>query len=109
SEHRLGTGGRDREVSAAIREWIAELVQPSFRLAVLDLDVRDRRPALRTPVDHSLAAVDQPILIQPDEHVADSLGEPYVEREAHPSPVAGGAQPFELVADHIPMLLFPLP
>ena len=54
---------------------------------------------MRVPVDQPLAAVDQPVLEQAEERVADGPGTDRVEREPGPLPVAAAAHLLELAED----------
>ena len=56
AEHRLGAGGGDHHLARAVGQRIRELVQLALRpLVVVDLEVGERRPARRAPVDERRA------------------------------------------------------
>src|SRR2546422_608844 len=57
------------------------------------------RGATRAPVDHSVAAVDQPLLPQRDEHFTHRAGIGLVEGETRPRPVARRADLPQLLED----------
>ena len=78
-------------------------------LLELHLEVREGRVAAGTPVDDVVAPVDQPVFVEPDEDLAHGPGEALVHGEALALPVAGAAQPLELVQDDAAVLLLPLP
>ncbi len=61
------------------------------------------------PVDEAAAAIDQPVPVQPDKHLSDSLRQPLVHGEAFPLPVAGAAEAFQLVDDGGAVFFLPLP
>jgi len=79
------------------------------RLLVFDLEIRDGRGAARAPVHQVLAAVDEPALVEADEGLAHGGGQPLVQGEAFPLPVAGDSQPALLFADTRMIDLLPLP
>ena len=70
-------------------------------------EIADRVPGI--PVDHVVVAVDQPLLVEVDEHLLDRLHVALVEREALVLVVARGAQALELLHDRAPVALAPLP
>src|SRR5262249_43245288 len=84
-QHRLRPSGRDDQAPAPVRERIGDLPQgPADTLFDLDLQVRQRRAARGTPVDQVLAAVDESVLVERDEHLADRPRESLVEGEPRP-------------------------
>ena len=76
---------------------------------LLDLEVGDRRPRARIPVDHVAVAVDVALLVQRDEHLEHGLRVRLVEREPLLCVVARRAEPLELLNDRPAVLLPPLP
>ncbi len=78
-------------------------------LVALHLEIGDRRVQLRVPVDQPLVAVDQPVLVELDEHLADGGGEPLVHGEALAAPVRRGAERAQLAHDGAAGFRFPLP
>ena len=65
-EHGLRSGGRDDdtvEISGRLYSRIFEVPILAVLILVLDLRVRERCAALRTPVDQTVAAIDQTLLI----------------------------------------------
>ena len=64
---------------------------------------------LRVPVDEALVLVDQPLVVEIDEHLEDGLGQPLVHGEALAAPVARGAEALELVDDGAAALGLPRP
>ena len=62
-----------------------------------------------TPVDHTVAAVDQPLVVQMHEHFLDSLRAALVHGKALALPVAAAAQLFQLADDAVAVLGFPCP
>ena len=109
AEHRLGTRSRQLHISAAVRERITDVPERTVAFLIFDLGVGDRRQAVRAPVDDALAAIDQPLVIEIDKHLAHSLVTALVHREALALPVAGRAHLLELLNDAAAELAFPLP
>src|SRR6185436_7423309 len=78
-------------------------------LAVLDLEVGDRRVRARVPVDHVVIAVDVALVVELLEDAVDGLDVALVESEALALVVARGAEPLVLLDDPRAVLLLPLP
>src|SRR5207244_7017281 len=89
----LLTDGVDRE------RPVFDVDHVGVALLSLDLQVGKRRLAAGTPVDDVVAAIDQPLLPEPNEHLADRRRESRVHREPPARPVAGGAAPSDLLDD----------
>ena len=105
----------DIGISLAIGEHIFEMPEMALHFAVLNLKIRNGRLEVRIPIDHALIAVNQALIIELHEdfaHRSDHLVI-FCARLAHSEfltrPVAGCAQPFELVDDLPAGLFFPLP
>ena len=109
AQHRLGTRSRDGDVAVAVREGIAVIPQIGLLLVIDDLGVRERRLAVRAPIDDAVAAINETFLVIAHEGVHHSGGQILVHREGFLGPVAGGAQTFELLDDPAAVLLFPCP
>ncbi len=109
AEHRLRTGRGDLDVSVAVDVRVPDGGEDPDLVAVVHLDVGDRRVAARAPVDDAVAAVDQALFVEGDEDLADGSGEPVVEREPFSGPIAGEAEAAQLVQDLAAGLLLPGP
>ena len=70
SQQRLGTGGGDDNIAVRTLDRIADMPEVTGLLLIFDLGVRKGGAALGAPVDDAVAAVDQPLFIQADEHLA---------------------------------------
>ena len=92
-EHGLGSCGRDRQATQARRvslaiddflravdERIDDVPERAFDFLALDLEVGDRGHHHRVPVDETLAAIDEAILVQLDERLDDRAIHPRVHR-----------------------------
>ena len=108
-EHRLRAHRRDHDLARAVRERVGDPVEGVGLLALLDLEVGDRRARSRVPVDHVVVAVDQPALEQRDEDREDRVDVALVEREALVGEVARRAQPLVLLDDRRAVALAPAP
>ena len=109
AQHRLGPRRRDGHVALAVRERVADVPQRSVLFLGLDLEVGDRRLQHRVPVDEALAAVDQPVLVEPDEGLLDRARQSRVHREAVAAPVDRGAEAAHLARDRAAGFLLPAP
>ncbi len=80
-QHRLRAHRGHDDLAAALQR-VGDRVQRVGDLALLDLEVADRRAQARVPVDHAVVAVDQALVVERDEHAQDGLGVALVQREA---------------------------
>src|SRR6516162_7530788 len=78
-------------------------------VGVRDFQIGDRGLAVRAPVNHVLAAVDQPFFVEADEDFANGGGKASVEREALARPVAACTQADHLALDGVARFGFELP
>ncbi len=97
AQHGLGPGGRDGDVTRPIVERVPQVPELPIRLFLFRLFVRERGETAWAPVDDVVAPVDQPLLVQPDEHLADGAGEILVQREVSAGPVGRAADGLELL------------
>ena len=113
AQHGLRPRRRDDDfavpVDRATRERIADLPDLPLLLLALDLEIRHRGAERRVPVDEPLAAVDEAVLVQPDERFQHGGRKAFVHREALARPVAGRAEPAHLVRDRRAGFLLPRP
>ena len=116
AEHGLGPRGRDDDEGRGIVgiegfafERIAQIPQAALDLGLLHLEIGNRGQQRRIPVHQPLVFVDQPFAVQFDEHLYDRARQPFVHREAFARPVAGRAEPLQLVDDDAAALGLPLP
>ena len=108
-QHRLRAHGGDHDLAVAVRERVGDVEERVGDLAVLDLEVGDRRARPRVPVDQVVVAVDQALVVEVDEDLHDRAHVALVEREALVVVVHRGAQALELLDDRAAVLLAPLP
>ena len=82
AQHRLRPGGGDHDPLVAPLDRIGDVVELALHRLHLDLEVGDGGAELRRPVDHVLAAGDQPLAVEADEGLAHGAREAGVEGEA---------------------------
>ncbi len=107
AEHRLHAGGGHDDFGVA--GAVAHRHQLAVDLAVLHLDVGDRRAHRGRPVHQPLRPVDQAVVVEPLEDRLHRAGEPGVHGEPLPAPVHAVAEPRHLRQDRPAVLLLPLP
>ena len=88
---------------------IAQIPETAPDLDLLHLEIGNRGEQFRIPVHQPLVLVDQALAVQLDEHLHDCARKALVHRKALARPVAGGAQPLQLVDDDAAALGLPLP
>ena len=109
TQHRLGAGGGQLQHLAGLLDRVEQVPEAAVLALILDLGVRDGGVAVGAPVDHAVAAVDQPLVVQADEHLLDGVRAALVHREALALPVAGAAQLFQLADDAVAVGVLPVP
>jgi hypothetical protein len=108
-EHRLRPHRGDGDRAATGGERVVDVVERVGDLALLDLEVGDRRARARVPVDDPVVAVDQALAVQVDEDLHHRAHVARVEREALLGVVARRAEALELAEDDPAVLLAPAP
>src|SRR5438132_13996583 len=83
AHHRLGARRGDRNGAAAL-DRVVEVVEMAVLFDVLHFEVGDGALVARTPVHDPRTTVDQPVLPEPDDDVAD----PLTVRPVHGEPAA---------------------
>ncbi len=109
AQHGFGPRGRHDDLARAIFQGVGKVPVVAVDLALLDLQIGDGGLELRIPVHQPLVAIDQLLLVQGDEHLADRCGQTLIQGEALATPVAGSAQAAQLVDDRAAGLGLPLP
>jgi hypothetical protein len=71
AEHGLRPRRGDDDVLVAALDRVSEIPQVTLHLARFDLEVGDRGQHLGVPVDQPVVLVDQPGLVEIDEHPQD--------------------------------------
>jgi len=108
AEHRLGSGGGDRDVAGAVGERVPEVPHVPVDVFHFDFVIGQRSAGDRVPVDQPLAPVDQAVLEELVEGVADRGGAHLVHREAGAVVVAARSHRLELREDDGLVLVLPL-
>ena len=98
-QHRLRAHGGDHDLARGVLQRIGDVEQRVGDLAVLDLEVGDRRARPRVPVDQVVVAVDEALVVEVDEDLHHRAHVGVVEREALVVVVHRRAQPLELLDD----------
>ena len=110
AQHGLRPGRRHDDIPALFAlDRIAQMPEMAVDLALFDLEVGDRRVEFRVPVDQPLVAVDQPVLVELNEDAQHGARQALVHGEALARPVAGRAQPAQLLQDRAAGFLAPGP
>ena len=109
AHHRLGTGGGDDDVAAAVGERVADIPEVTGLINVLDLRVGQRRQAMRAPVDDAAALINEALVVQLAEGLAHGPGAALVHCEAGAGPVAARAHLLLLLDDAVAVLFLPFP
>ena len=109
AQHGFGASGGDDDFPAAVRRGIADMPKRSCFLGVLHLRVRKRRLTAGTPIDNSVPAINQALIVKVDERLPHRAGALFVHRERLSRPIAGRAHSALLERDAPAVLLRPLP
>ena len=110
SKHCLRPGRGDGNVFVVKPFYrVLEVPQMALRLALFDLEIGDCGVQLTIPVDQSLVAIDQALLVEVDEDLAHRRRQALVHGEALARPVRRGAEAAELIGDGAAGFLFPGP
>ena len=109
AKHGLGPRGGNDDGAGAVGKRVADVVELVDAVFVRDLEVGDGGLLDGVPVDDVTAAIDQPLLIQPDEGFLDRDVEVVVHGEVLARPIDGGAEAAHLVGDGGAVLALPLP
>ena len=107
-EHRRRPHGGDRDVAGAVGDRIAHIRERVVLVLVLDLEVRQRGPVARAPVDDPIRAVDPAALVEVDEPAHDGAVVALIHREPRAPVVERGAELAELAHDRAAVALEPL-
>ncbi|MNP50859.1 hypothetical protein D3C76_1451460 [compost metagenome] len=96
-------------MAASVAQRILKMVQVTVNLFVFHLDVGERRARRRIPVNDIFAAVNQALLIELDEHFANRLRQPLVQREPLTRIIEGSAHFGPLFMNRFRILVLPGP
>ncbi len=109
AQQRFGPRGGDRQVARAVRERIVDVPQRAVLFLADHFKVGHRGHQDRIPVHQALAAIDQTLFIELDEHAAHRSRHFRVHREIFARPVDRGAQAAHLAGDGRAGLFLPFP
>ena len=99
AEHGLRPRRRHDDKFVAAFDWVFDVPEMALGLDLLHFEVGDGGFELRVPIDQPLVLVDEAFAVEFDEDLRHRARQPFVHREALARPVAGGAEPFQLVDD----------
>ena len=96
SEQGFGTHGRNRDArllvfvlaALSLQQRIVDHAQLPLFFLLSHLQIRDRRLQLRIPIDQSLVAVDQPLIVQSEKSSPYGARKSFVHGKARPLPIA---------------------
>ncbi len=109
AQHGLRPRRRYRDEFLRSLDRIADVPEMALGLDLFDFEVGNRRLKFRVPVDEAFVLVDQPVIVEVDKHLEHRARHSFVQGEALTGPVAGGAEPSELIDDGAAGLRLPLP
>jgi hypothetical protein len=109
AQHRLGAGRGHGHGAVAVGERVADVDEFPVDVLVFHFDVGQGGVAPGTPVDDPVRPVDEPLVVEPDEHDPDSPGAAVVHRETLTAPVTRRAHLPHLLGDAAALLRLPLP
>ncbi len=116
AQHRLRPRGGDHDEAGRILgieslalQRIAQIPETALDLDLLHLEIGNRGQQFRVPIHQPLVLVDQPFAMQLHEHFCHCARQALVHRKAFARPVAGGAEPLQLIDDDAAALGLPLP
>ena len=110
AEQSLRTGCCDLNKSVFLaNDRVVDVPEKAVLFLMLNLCVRDRSLAYRTPVDDSRTLVDISFFVKFDENFLNRLGTALIHRETFAVPVSGRAELVELVDDAGAVYLLPVP
>ena len=85
------------------------MIEPTLDLLAFGLFIGQRRQATGAPVDDVLPPIDQILLVEAHEHLADGPAEPFVQREACTLEVAARPDHLELLQNPVSFSVHVLP
>ncbi len=99
AEHGLRPCGGKLNIAAAIFKRITQMPEMACLILVLHFRVRNRGFAVRAPVYHSFALIDQTFIVEIYKDFLNGFGTAFVHRETFPVPITGRAHFFKLFYD----------
>ena len=109
AEHGFGTGGSKLKHFARFLNGVKKMVEAAVLILVFYLCIGNRSHAGRTPVDHTVSAVNKSFIIKLDKNLFDSLAAAFIKSKTLFCPIAGRAELFKLFADSAAVGIIPFP
>ena len=108
SQHRFGTGRRNRDFFVRTLYGISKIPKITFVLGIFHLDVGKSGLTLRTHVDNTTSTINKPLMIKIEKRRAYCLGAFFIHCKSKARPIAGATELFKLF-DNSSVLFFPCP
>ena len=110
TQHGLGPGRRHGdEVSGFAIDRIGDVPKAAADFPAFDLEIGNRRLEFGIPVDQPVVAIDQPLTVKGDEHLAHRDRKTFIHGEPLARPIERGAEAAQLARDVAAGLGLPLP
>ena len=109
AQHGFRTGCGDDHFSASIRQRIPDMPQMAGLIHIFDLSIRQRRHAVRTPVDDPASFINQSFFIQRNKDLPDSPGAAVIHGKSGTIPITGSTQLLLLLYDPVAEAVLPVP
>ena len=109
TQHGLRTGSSQLQHLAGLLDRVEQMPEVAVLLLILHLCIRDGGVAVGAPVHHTVAAVDQALVVQTDKHFLHCIRAAFVHGKAFPLPVTAAAQLFQLADDTVAVAGLPIP
>ena len=92
-------GGNGDEFAVAAFDRIFEMPVMAFDLFLHNFKIRNRSQQFRVPVDQTFVTVNQTLLVQGNEHLADRRRKSFVHGEPFAVPIRGCAETTQLIGN----------
>ena len=101
------SGGDLDEFSRFLDQLVADVIERGLLRGRDHFLIGKRGQGDRVPVDHTPAAIDEPLFVKIDEGALDSADIILVEGVAFPRPIAGAAEPLQLLDNNAAVFVLP--
>ena len=110
TQQSLRAGSSDLHIASVFSDnWVIDMPEKAILILVLNLCVRQRGLAYRTPVDDTAALIDPSFFVQAHKHFFHGFGTALVHGKPLSVPIRGSSQLVQLIDDAAAVLLFPFP
>src|SRR5690606_33028701 len=101
--------GRDDDTFVRAFDWVTYVPEVAIHLDLLNFEVRNCGEQLGVPVHKTLVFINESSAIKLHKNFKNRAREPLVHGETLATPVAGRAEPFQLIDNGAAGFGFPLP